>query len=78
MDADAAIRFKSIPSEEIILVCEANLEENVLYAIRRYRVYDFNGATYSEYVEIYDAKTIRYYDYSGTTLRLTDTQPNFF
>ena len=78
MDADAAIRFKSIPSEEIILVCEANLEENVLYAIRRYRVYDFNGATYSEYVEIYDAKTIRYYDYSGTTLKLTDTQPNFF
>ena len=77
-DNDAAIRFKSIPSEEIILVCEANLEENVLYAIRRYRVYDFNGATYNEYVEIYDTKKIRYYDYSGTTLKLTDTKPNFF
>lgn len=78
LDADAMVRFKSIPSEEIILVCEATLEENVLYAIRRYRVYDFNGATYREYVEIYDSKTIRNYDYSGTTLKLTDTQPNFF
>lgn len=77
IDSDAMIRFKSIPSEEVILVCEANLEENVLYAIRRYRVYDFNGATYSEYVEIYDAENISYYDYSGTHLTLTDTQPNF-
>ncbi len=78
MDADAEIRFKSAPSEEIILVCEANLEENVLYAIRRYRVYDFNGATYNEYVEIYDSRTVSYYDYSGTRLVLTNTRPHYF
>lgn len=77
-DSDAAIRFKTLPSEEVILVCESNLEENILYAIRRYRVYDFNGATYREYVEIYDAKSIRYFDYSGTRLTLTDTKPNYF
>lgn len=78
VDSDAAIRFKSIPSEEMILVCEANLEENILYAIRRYRVYDFNGATYTEYVEVYDKSSVRYYDYSGTRLTLTGTQPNYF
>ena len=78
MDNDANIRFKAIPSEEVILVCEATLEENVICAIRRYRVYDFNGATYSEFVEVYDAKSVRYYDYSDTQLTLTETKVNYF
>ena len=78
MDNDANIRFKAIPSEEVILVCEATLEENVICAIRRYRVYDFNGATYNEFVEIYDAKNVRYYNYSGTRLTLVNTEINYF
>jgi len=44
MDSDAQIRFKALPSEEVILVCEATLEENILYVIRRCCVYDFDGA----------------------------------
>lgn len=64
-DADAEIRFKTVPSEEIILICEATLEENILYALRHYRVYDFNGATYQEFVEIYDAEKISYYKYNS-------------
>lgn len=78
MDNDANIRFKAIPSEEVILVCEATLEENVICAIRRYRVYDFNGATYNEFVEIYDAKSVNYYTYSGTRLTLVNTAINYF
>ena len=78
MDNDANIRFKAIPSEEVILVCEATLEENVICAIRRYRVYDFNGATYNEFVEIYDAKNVRYYNYGGTRLTLVNTEVNYF
>lgn len=78
MDNDANIRFKAIPSEEVILVCEATLEENVICAIRRYRVYDFNGATYNEFVEIYDAKSLRYYSYSGTRLTLINSAVNYF
>ena len=78
MDSDAAIRFKSIPSEEVILVCESTLEENVICAIRHYRVYDFNGATYNEFVEIYDADSVRYYDYSGSRLTLTQTAAHYF
>ena len=77
-DADAEIRFKSIPSEEMIIVCEATLEENIICAVRHYRVYDFDGAMYKEYVEIYDAKSTRYFDYSGTMLTLTNEVPNYF
>lgn len=78
IDADSEIRFKSIPSEEMILICEATLEENVLYAIRHYRVYEFDGATYSEYVEVYDSKNISYYDYNSGRFTLTDTKPHYF
>ena len=46
MDADAVIRFKSIPSEEIVIVCEANLEENVLYAIRTFYICNTSRADF--------------------------------
>ena len=77
-DADAEIRFKSIPSEEMILICDATLEENIICAIRHYRVYNFDGATYSEFVEIYDDKEIRYYDYNAGRFTLTDAKPHYF
>ena len=78
VDSDAEIRFKSVPSEEMIIVCDATLEENVLYAIRHYRVYEFDGSTYSEYVEVYDSKEVKYYDYNSGRFTLTDTKPHYF
>lgn len=78
MDADAKIRFKTIPSEEIILVCDATLEENILYAIRRYRVYDFDGVRYDEFVEVYNDKVIDFYSYTGNRLTLMNTFPHYF
>lgn len=78
VDSDAEIRFKSVPSEEMIIVCDATLEENVLYAIRHYRVYEFDGATYSEYVEVYNSKEVKYYDYNSGRFTLTDTKPHYF
>ena len=78
IDSDAQIRFKSIPSEEMIIICDATLEENVLYAIRHYRIYEFDGATYREFVEVYDSKEIKYYDYNSGRFTLTDTKPHFF
>ena len=78
IDSDAQIRFKSIPSEEMIIICDATLEENVLYAIRHYRIYEFDGVTYSEFVEVYDSKEIKYYDYNSGRFTLTDTQPHYF
>lgn len=79
MDADANIRFRRIPSEEVILVCDASLEENVMLGIRHYRVYDLDGETYQEYVDVYDDSTVTNYSYDSGTLRLISApQPHFF
>ncbi|WP_308590595.1 phage portal protein [uncultured Megasphaera sp.] len=79
MDADANIRFRRIPSEEVILVCDASLEENVMLGIRHYRVYDLDGTTYQEYVDVYDDSTVTNYSYDSGTLRLISApQPHFF
>lgn len=77
IDADANIRFTSLPSEEVILVCDSTLEENIICAVRHYRIYDLNQASYSEYVDVYDENTIKHYLYDGT-LRLQDTQEHYF
>ena len=79
MDPDANIRFHAVPSEEIILICDASLDENILYGIRHYRVYDLNGATYQEFVDVYDTTTVTNYSYNSGTLRqLADPSPHFF
>lgn len=64
MDEDANIRFECLPPDEVMLVCDASLEENVLYAIRKYRVYDIAGSTYQDYVDVYDADSLNGYRYS--------------
>ena|GEM_PF-2370676 len=43
-----------------------------------YKVNDFNGATYQEFVEIYDAEKIRYYDYNSGRFTLTNEIPHYF
>ena len=65
LDADAAIRFCPLPSEQMILVVDTTLEENIVAAIRRYRVYGLDGMSYNDYVDVYDAQCVTVYDYSG-------------
>ena len=76
-DSDAYIRFKPVPSEEVILVCDSTLEENVICAIRHFRVYGLDLSTYDEFVDVYDAEKISHYKYDGA-LKLLDTQAHFF
>ena len=79
MDADATIRFQVVPSEEIILVCEASLEENVICAIRHFRVYNLDGVTYQEYVDVYDKRDVTSYAYDSGTLRvIADARLHYF
>lgn len=68
MDEEAQVRFTSLPAEEVLLVCDSTLEENILCAIRLYRVYDLNGATYQDYAEVYDRNEITTYQYSAGQL----------
>lgn len=79
MDDDANIRFQTIPSEEVILICDASLEENILYGLRHYRVYDLDGVTYQEFVDVYDEHTVTNYAYNSGTLRqISGPQLHFF
>lgn len=79
MDSDANIRFHIVPAEEIILVCDTSLDENILYGIRHYRVYNLDGVTYQEFVDVYDNSTVTNYAYNSGALRqLDDPSPHFF
>lgn len=78
MDGDANIRFCTIPSEEVVMVCEATLEENPICAIRHYKVKKFDGFNYDEFVDVYDASKITHYSYDGSSLRHIDEEQHYF
>lgn len=78
LDGDAKIRMATVPSEEIILICDATLEENVLFAIRHYRIYGFNKVSYDEYADVYDAREVKHYSISGGTPKLINKEPHYF
>ena len=78
IDADAQIRFASVPSEEMLLICDATLEGNIQFAVRRYRVYALDQFSYDEFVDVYDAREIRHYTYSGGALKLINSEPHYF
>lgn len=77
-DKDAEIRFCSVPAEEVIMVQDATLEENLIAAIRRYRVYDVGGSTYEDYVDVYDARTVTHYSYTAGRLVQLGETPHYF
>lgn len=79
LDADAKIRFCPIPSEQMILVTDSTLEENLVAAIRRYRVLGLDGSSYRDYVDVYDAQTVTSYDYdAGKIARRGEPRPHYF
>ena len=79
MDEDARIRFCSVPSDEIVLICQASLEEKILYALRHYRVYHLDGVTYDEFVDVYDRSNVTSYSYmSGTLREVSPPAPHYF
>lgn len=76
-DADANIRFCPLPSEEVILVCDSSLEENIICAIRYFKIYNLNQVTYDEFVDVYDARKISHYRYSGG-MKLLEEEEHYF
>ena len=78
LDGDAQIRFSTVPSEEIILICDATLEQNILYAIRHYRIYGFNRVSYEEYVDVYDKNNVTHYLASGGSLKQQEREMHYF
>lgn len=79
MDEDAQIRFSAIPSEELMMVYDASLEEKVLCAIRLFRVYDPSGATYQDYADVYDKQNVTHYYYnSGQLVQIAEPEMHYF
>ena len=78
MDGDANIRFCAVPSEEVVMVCEATLEGNPICAIRHYKVKNLDGFNYDEFVDVYDAAKITHYQYDGSSLRHIDEEQHYF
>ena len=78
-DEEAQVRFATVPAEEIILVCDASLEERIMYAIRHYRVYDVGGYEYREYVDVYDRRAVAHYEYNSGSMRpVGEPEPHYF
>ena len=78
-DSDAEIRFSAVPSEQIIMVTDASLEENLLCAIRRFGVRSVDGSAWQEYVDVYDRAYITHYRYKGGQLELLgEPEPHYF
>lgn len=79
MDEDAQIRFSAIPSEELMMVYDASLEEKVLCAIWLFRVYDPSGATYQDYADVYDKQYVTHYYYnSGQLVQIAEPELHYF
>lgn len=77
LDGDAQIRLACVPSEQIILVVDATLEENIRYALRRYGTQNFDGSKGAEFVDVYDAENISHYSFDGA-LKLLETRRHYF
>ena len=78
LDEDAQIRLTTVPAEEVVLVTDTTLEENIICAIRLFRVYDLNGYNYQEYADVYKADEVRHYRYNYGALTFLNSEPNYF
>lgn len=77
LDGAAKIRMATVPSEEVILICDATLESNITAAIRHYRIYGLDMVSCEEFVDVYDSREVRHYIYNGN-LTLIDSEPHYF
>ena len=77
MDEEAQVRFKSVPTEEMVVVYDNSLEEKIQFAFRYYRVYDLEEDNKMELV-LYTKDSIKVFDFTDTKLTLKEEYPHFF
>lgn len=75
VDDDANVRFNYIDPTEMFVIYDMSIEKKILYAVRFYE-YDDAGIK-TRYVEVYDNKTVRYYEGVGG-LKLAKETPHFY
>ena len=77
MDEDAQVRFKTVPSEEMVVVYDNSLEERIQFAFRYYNVYDLDNDNKKELV-LYTKDSIKTYDFTDDELTLKEEEQHFF
>lgn len=75
VDDDANVRFNYIDPTEMFVIYDMSIEKKILYAVRFYE-YDDAGIK-TRYVEVYDKKTVRYYEGVGG-LKLAKEKPHYY
>lgn len=75
VDDDANVRFNYIDPTEMFVIYDMSIEKKILYAVRFYE-YDDAGIN-TRYVEVYDKKTVRYYEGVGG-LKLAKETPHYY
>lgn len=79
LDENADIRFKCVPTEEMIVVYDNTLEENIQFAIRYYNITNILEESKTvQQVEIYTKDNIITYEKEGNSLKEIDTIENRF
>ena len=80
IDQDGLIRIKYVDPREVVLIYEDTLEQNLIYAIRYYKVYDYIQEHYFYKVEVYTDKEVRLYhaDELLSSLVLDNTVNHYF
>ena len=77
MDSLGQLRFKSLNTEDTIVVYDNTLEENIQFAIRYYDVYSLDSEQAKE-VEIYTKNSISTYLLEGGKLTFIQENPHYF
>lgn len=75
VDDDANVRFNYIDPTELFVIYDMSIEKKILYAVRFYEYEDAGIKT--RYVEVYDNKTVRYYEGVGG-LKLAKETPHYY
>ena len=76
-DQDSQLRFKQVPTEEVIVVYDNTLEENIQFAIRYYDVYSLDNEDTKEVV-LYTKDSIKTYDLKQDKLTLKEEVSHYF
>lgn len=76
-DADAQLRFKQVPTEEMIVVYDNTLDENIQFAIRYYDVYSLEDEEVKEVV-LYTKDNQVTYELKDDKLTLKEESSHYF
>lgn len=77
MDQDAQLRFKQVPTEEMIVVYDNTLEERIQFAIRYYDVYSLDDEDIKE-VEVYTKDRKTTYEFKQDKLTAKEEELYYF